>query len=95
MKNKTTRMLLRRLFRRSIQESETILSPIFKRKSDLLSSTIRFHTSKAAIKGPLKITYLTPENESMVCHVKEGSNLLDIAHAYDIELEGSCSCVLF
>lgn len=48
----------------------------------------RSHTSKAAVQGSLKVTYLTPEKESIVCHVKEGVNLLDVAHAFDIELEG-------
>ena len=55
----------------------------------------RSHTSKAAVQGSLKVTYLTPEKESIVCHVKEGVNLLDVAHAFDIELEGMKCPIIF
>lgn len=37
----------------------------------------------------LKVTFITPENEAITLDVKAGSNLLDIAHGNDIELEGS------
>ncbi|KAI8901481.1 2Fe-2S ferredoxin-type domain-containing protein, partial [Globomyces pollinis-pini] len=36
------------------------------------------------------ITYITPEKESITVSVKPGSNLLDIAHHHEIELEGAC-----
>lgn len=48
---------------------------------------IRGHNSSAK-KGPLTITYITPEKETITLKVAENSNLLDIAHANDIELEG-------
>ena len=92
-------MLLQRLFRQTTREWKIInsLNPIANLlstgiSSDFLPNYFRFrsHTSKAAVQGLLKVTYLTPDNESIVCHVKKGSNLLDIAHAHDIELEGAC-----
>ncbi len=37
------------------------------------------------------MTFLTPENEAIQVFAKPGSNLLDIAHNNDIELEGKKS----
>jgi hypothetical protein len=39
----------------------------------------------------LSVTFLTPENEAIQVFAKPGSNLLDIAHNNDIELEGKKS----
>jgi ferredoxin len=40
--------------------------------------------------GKLSVTFITPDNEEILVHCKENSNLLDVAHANDIELEGAC-----
>jgi ferredoxin len=37
----------------------------------------------------LKVNYITPEGEKVTVRANPGDNLLDIAHAYDIDLEGS------
>ncbi|TPX44701.1 hypothetical protein SeMB42_g02351 [Synchytrium endobioticum] len=42
----------------------------------------------------LKVTYITPENEKVTVYAKPGTNLLDLAHANDIDLEGACECSL-
>ncbi|KAI8908994.1 2Fe-2S ferredoxin-type domain-containing protein, partial [Gorgonomyces haynaldii] len=36
------------------------------------------------------ITFITPQNELEHVMAKEGTNLLDLAHANDIDLEGAC-----
>ncbi|KAJ3172265.1 hypothetical protein HDU87_008125 [Geranomyces variabilis] len=38
----------------------------------------------------LKVTYVTPEGERITVLANDGDNLLDLAHAYDIDLEGAC-----
>lgn len=43
---------------------------------------------KPSRNGPLTVTFITPENEKIVCKAKEGQHLLEIAHANDVELEG-------
>ncbi|KAI9334523.1 2Fe-2S ferredoxin-type domain-containing protein [Zopfochytrium polystomum] len=37
-----------------------------------------------------KVTYILPDGEKKVVYAKEGWNLLDLAHANNIELEGAC-----
>ncbi|KAJ3194144.1 Cytochrome c oxidase assembly protein cox15 [Irineochytrium annulatum] len=37
-----------------------------------------------------EVTYITAEDEKITVVAKDGWNLLDIAHTYDIELEGAC-----
>ncbi|KAJ3003861.1 hypothetical protein HKX48_001526, partial [Thoreauomyces humboldtii] len=34
--------------------------------------------------------YVTPEGERITVLANKGDNLLDLAHAYDIDLEGAC-----
>ncbi|TPX34847.1 hypothetical protein SmJEL517_g02612 [Synchytrium microbalum] len=41
-----------------------------------------------------KVTYITPENEHITVESKAGQNLLDLAHANNIDLEGACECSL-
>jgi hypothetical protein len=36
-----------------------------------------------------KVTFITPQNEKISVKVRENTNLLDAAHANDIDLEGS------
>ncbi|TPX54823.1 hypothetical protein PhCBS80983_g05724 [Powellomyces hirtus] len=38
----------------------------------------------------LKVNYVTPEGERITVLANEGDNLLDLAHAYDVDLEGAC-----
>ncbi|KNC96226.1 adrenodoxin [Spizellomyces punctatus DAOM BR117] len=38
----------------------------------------------------LQVNYITPDGEKVTVYAKEGDNLLDIAHANDIDLEGAC-----
>ena len=42
----------------------------------------------------VNITYVTPEGEEIPVVAKAGQNLLRIAHANDIDLEGACECSL-
>ncbi|KAJ3198644.1 hypothetical protein HDU67_003463, partial [Dinochytrium kinnereticum] len=37
-----------------------------------------------------EVTYITSDGEKVTVNAKDGWNLLDIAHTYDIELEGAC-----
>ncbi|KAI9091122.1 2Fe-2S ferredoxin-type domain-containing protein [Phlyctochytrium arcticum] len=56
-------------------------------------STIPSHHKTLAKPAPgegLKVTYITPENDSITVLAREGDNLLDLAHAHDIDLEGAC-----
>ncbi|TPX65871.1 hypothetical protein SpCBS45565_g04908 [Spizellomyces sp. 'palustris'] len=38
----------------------------------------------------LQVNYITPDGEKVTVYANEGDNLLDIAHANDIDLEGAC-----
>ena len=55
------------------------------------SRIIRHGSVEKPIAGQgLKVTFVTPQNESITVEAKEGTNLLDLAHANDIDLEGAC-----
>ena len=38
----------------------------------------------------LKVTFITPQNETHTVLAAPGVNLLDLAHKHDIDLEGAC-----
>ncbi|KAJ3184078.1 hypothetical protein HDU85_001929 [Gaertneriomyces sp. JEL0708] len=38
----------------------------------------------------LQVNYVTPDGDTITVYANEGDNILDIAHANDIELEGAC-----
>ncbi|KAI8818531.1 2Fe-2S ferredoxin-type domain-containing protein [Fimicolochytrium jonesii] len=70
-----------------------------RRTSPFLPRAAAIHSSiplrHAEIKKPapgtgLKVTYVTAEGEKITVEANEGDNLLDLAHAYDIDLEGAC-----
>ncbi|KAI8924547.1 putative YAH1-ferredoxin of the mitochondrial matrix [Entophlyctis helioformis] len=57
------------------------------------------HTSPVSLHGPvgrpepgkgLKVTYITPQDGPITVEAKEGTNLLDLAHYKNIDLEGAC-----
>ena len=37
----------------------------------------------------IHVTYITPDNESITIEAKQGTNLLDLAHSNNIDLEGT------
>lgn len=40
------------------------------------------------------MSYITPENEIETVYGAPGTNLLELAHRNDIDLEGACECSL-
>lgn len=53
------------------------------------SSMLRFSTPMSTgSANTLTITFLASDNKKLECKVKEGQNLLEIAHENDVELEG-------
>ena len=44
--------------------------------------------------APVHVTYVTPDGEHVDVTGSEGENLLKLAHANNIELEGACECAL-
>ncbi|KAL2912308.1 nucleolar zinc-finger protein [Polyrhizophydium stewartii] len=43
-----------------------------------------------AAASELRVTYITPQNEAVTVEAREGTNLLDLAHMHQIDLEGAC-----
>ena len=37
-----------------------------------------------------RITFITKENQALTLEVADGDNLLDIAQAHDLDMEGAC-----
>ncbi|KAI8853054.1 2Fe-2S ferredoxin-type domain-containing protein [Chytridium lagenaria] len=56
------------------------------------STTYNKHTALERLKKGegYEVTYVTAEGEKITVNAKDDWNLLDIAHTYDIELEGAC-----
>jgi hypothetical protein len=91
--------------RRSAQQTNSnSRSPIHHQQASVASSTLlrrarTFHTSSTAWHGHLtppkageerKITFIDKEGQSHEFLVGDGDNLLDIAQAHDLEMEGAC-----
>lgn len=50
------------------------------------------HTKRVPLDAPnaLKVVFVTPDDDVVTVGALEGQNLLDVAHANDIDLEGAC-----
>jgi ferredoxin len=65
---------------------------MFKRLSSLKFTPYRyFHYTPQTF---YKVTYILPTNEHVTVDCPSGTNLLELAHKHDIELEGACECSL-
>jgi 2Fe-2S ferredoxin len=42
----------------------------------------------------LKITFVLNDGTEVLCHAREGENVLNIAHQNNVDLEGACECSL-
>ncbi|KAI3637860.1 hypothetical protein MIR68_004509 [Amoeboaphelidium protococcarum] len=45
---------------------------------------------KISTEGPLRVSFKTSDGDVVECRANEGDNLLDIAHANHVDLEGAC-----
>lgn len=73
-------------------------STIFRRtlrwqRPNLVQSPLRSHsTGQKDPNAPWRVTFITSEGEQITCRAKDGENLLDIAHANQVDLEGNLLC---
>ncbi|KAH6561400.1 hypothetical protein BASA50_009511 [Batrachochytrium salamandrivorans] len=51
---------------------------------------VRRHTAVERPEPGTGVTYITSDNETITIEAKVGTNLLDLAHANNIDLEGAC-----
>ncbi|RPA86194.1 2Fe-2S iron-sulfur cluster binding domain protein [Ascobolus immersus RN42] len=74
-------------------------TPSAARIRNLRSVTRSFSTSTVLRHGDLtppkpgeerRITFITKDNQALTLEVKDGDNLLDIAQAHDLDMEGAC-----
>lgn len=53
-----------------------------------------FHATKCPKGEGYKVNFITQDGDKITVSGREGENILEIAHANDVDLEGACECSL-
>lgn len=69
---------------------KSLLSPILYRSFHASKPSLHGHLHKPNPGEELHITFITKDGQQHTFEVAEGDNLLDIAQAHDLDMEGAC-----